>query len=462
MAEQGGTPGPSSRNRIVAAVVVSVLVTASAAGGVGAVAELSDPDSSVVEQLTTDAPNETTQPQFPPGTNESGVTNATALLQAHHSTLQNTSYSAEVVSEDVSFVADANRTGGEWERSPFTVAVEKGDAGTSISLDDQEDHFGYWMTENTTATRNVQSERNVTTAAYQYEENGTYGFEILGSNENLETLPTALVAPYVAGVDYAYQGTVTHGNETLHRFASTGVDRSVDNTVSSQFPSTVESVSTVLLVDERGVIREVNAAVEYTRENETVTARTNYSVSGVGETTTSEPPWVAAKLSRFDVSVTDDGRVLAMQYTGGRDPTDGTQSEFVNGTQSGADVFVRAPNVNSNTTLTTPLTPGDTVYLWSVNGTAELRSSVNDPPSVNESFVAFGSERAAVSLTRYEFTSHRSETTNSYSTIELWMLNETTMQNGLLAEMAAQNGALADAVTQNGVLAGTATNATVA
>ena len=442
MTEQGGTPGPGSRARVVVAVVVSVLLTASAAGGVGAVAELSDPDSSVVEQLTTDAANETTQPQLPPGTNETGVTNATALLRAHRTTLQNTSYSAKMVSEDVSFVPDANRTGGEWERRPFAVAVEKGEAGTSISLDDQEDHIGYWVTENATVTRNVQSQGNVTTAAYRYEENGTYWFGLRDSYEGLETLPTALVAPYVTGVNYSYEGTVTRGDETLHRFVSTGVDRSADSAVSSQFSSTGENVSATLLVSERGVIRQLTVAVEHTRGNETVTARTNYSVDGIGETTTSEPVWVEEKLSRFDASVTADGRVLALQYTGGRDPTDGTQSGFVNGTQSGAGVFVWSPNVSSNTTLTTPLSPGDTVYLWSVNGTAGLSSSVNDPPSVNESFVAFGGGPVGVSLTRYEFTSHWSATTNSYSTIELWMLNETTMPNRATMPngTAVQNG----------------------
>jgi hypothetical protein len=420
MAEQGGTPGPNSRNRIVAAVVVSVLVTASAAGGVGAVAELSDPDSSVVEQLTTGAPNETTQPQFPPGTNESGVTNATALLQAHHNTLQNTSYSSELTSEDVSFASDANRTGGEWETSTATIVVEKGQAGTNTSVVARGDQSQYWVTENATATRTAHSERNSTTVLYRHQENRTDRPSVYGISRELR--PAAIVLPYLEALNYTYQGTVTRGNDTLHQLVSTGINRSTDSAASNRLSSNVETVSARLLVSERGVIRQFNATVEHARRNETATTQLNYSVDGVGNTTTSEPAWVDGQLPHFDASVTENGRVLALQYVGGYSPT--------NETQSPVGVFVSAPNVDARTSLTTPLSPGDTVYLWNVNGTQKLAKSVNDPPSVNESFVAFGGERVAVSMTRYVFRSHVTGTANSYSTVELRVLNETVVQNG--------------------------------
>ena len=430
MAGEHDSSETASRARVVATVVVGLLVAFS---GVGVGAELSKSDAQVVESPASDRAQRATQPPFPPGTNETGIANATALLQAHYSALQNTTYSARSTGEEVTFVSSANQSGGEWKVNPFTIAVEEGQAGTRTRVVARGDRTEYWVTENATATRSAHSQQNSTTVFYWYREDGTYG-QLGHASRGIR--PAATLVPYLEAVDYAYRGTVTRGNDTLHRFVSTGIEQSADSAMSSQFSSTGENVSARLLVSERGVIRQFNATVEYARENETVTARVNYSVDGIGETTTSEPAWLNEELPRVDASVIENGRVLALQYAGGYDPT--------NGTQPSVGVIVQSPNVNSDISVATPLSPGDTVYLWSTNRTGKLASSVNDPPSVNESFVAFGGERVALSVSRFQVTSHQSATTNSYSTIELWVLNETATQNETLAGTAARNGTLAE------------------
>ncbi|WP_232686872.1 hypothetical protein [Halobacterium zhouii] len=429
MGDQGGTSGTGSRTRVIAAVVVSVLVTVSAAGAVGAVAELSDPETSVVDQLATPASEETPPPEFPPGTNESGVTNATALLAANSHALKNTTYTTRLSVEGATATTiggtpatTGNDSEAERNASALTVTVEKGATGTSVNVVSAGGSAEYWITGNVTATRSVQATGNATAATYLYEERGDGLPDRRGGPD---VTPTDVIAPYVSTLDFDYQGTVTRGNDTLHRFTATGVDRRTD-AVTGELPGVVENTSATLLVSERGVIRHLDVSMQYTRNNQTVATQLRYSVDNLGNTTTTEPAWLADQLPRFNASLTENGSVVALEYTDGPD--------LSNGTQSPTGVLVSTPSGDAYTTFNASLEPGDTVYLWNASGGPELNSSVNDPPAVDESFTAFSGERVSVAVARLQPALGVDGDTKSLIVLDVRVANGTVTNSGETAE----------------------------
>lgn len=425
MGEQGASPGPASRARILLAVVVSVLVTVSGAGAVGGVAELAASEDNTLGPLASDSPDQeanqsrerTAQQQFPPGTNESGVTNASALLDAHERVLNNTSYSAELRHEDV--LTGYEREAYNRTVDPVSVTVEKGDTGTNATVTARGDYSAYWVTENASAVYGVNHEANTTSSLYTYEEGEVYGDGVARAPDALGAVSSGVVSEHVRAVDYDYRGTVERDGETLYEFASTDGNWSADETRPGPF---VQNVSATLLVSEQGVIREFDATVEHVTDNETVTTRTTYSVTGVGETTTTEPAWIAEHLPRFDVRVVDDSRVVALEYTGGSTATNGTLSPSTG-------VFLYTSGGERSTRLDTAIEPGDTLYLWNETGREELQLAVNEPPAVNDSFAALGGDVAYL-VSRFDLASATRGTSSASATIEVRVFDESATTNG--------------------------------
>lgn len=56
--------------------------------------------------------------------------------------------------------------------------------------------------------------------------------------------------------------------------------------------STVESVSGTMLIDEQGLVHQLNFSTTYELDGETVSGEVNWTLSAVGETTVEEPDWL--------------------------------------------------------------------------------------------------------------------------------------------------------------------------
>jgi len=408
-------PGSSAPNRrVLLAVVACVLVTTAAGSGTGVALSAVAGDDPLDTPATAAA--EVQNQSFPPGTNESGVTNATALLDAHDSALGNTTYTERLRAGERP--RSQAPTSADPTIGPFNVTTRNGSAGTNTTIAARGSHSEYWTTDGASAEYSTNTDGNVTSKFYVYEEGNVFGLEA-GSSAAAQIQREAL-STYVRGANYSYGGTVTRGNDTLYKFSSTGGD--VSNLTANGRSSSVRSVGAALLVSERGVVREMSAAVEYTTQNETKKTHTNYSVTDIGETTTREPAWVTEQLPQFDVRVTDDSRVVALEYAGGGATSNGTLP-----TETG--VFVFGNRSDAATQLDATLAPGDTLYLWNESGTAGLQRSVNDAPTVTDSFASLGGTAASYLVSRFVLVSESRGTTPADTAIEVYVDNESVGMN---------------------------------
>lgn len=408
-------PGVAASSlRSLLTVVACVLVTTAAvsAGGVAAPVDAQNGLPDTLATVAAEAQNQS----FPPGTNESGITNATILLDAHESVLRNTTYTERLRTGER--LQGETPTAAESTFGPFDVTVRNGSAGTNATVTARGAHSEYWVTENASAEYSTTTEGNVTSELYLYGE---------GNVSMLDAGPSAVagiqrgfLSTYVRGANFSHGGTVTRGNDTLYEFRSTAVDAS--NLTAGGRSASGQDAEVTLLVSERGVIRAASAVVEHATENGTETTHANYSVTDIGETTTSEPAWVTEQLPRFDLSVTGDSRVLALEYTGGGAAANGTLSP-------GTGVIVYTGRDDATTRLDKTLAPGDTLYLWNESGTVGLQQSVNDAPTVTDSFVPFGGTDASYLVSRFVLASANRGTASSDTTIEVSVGNETTAMN---------------------------------
>jgi len=396
------------------AVVACVLVTTAAASA-GGVALSAVADSDPPETPATGATGVQNQ-SLPPGTNESGIVNATALLDAHDSVLRNTTYTERLQTGDRSGSQAPTPAGPSI--GPVDVVVRNGSAGTNTTITAQGAHSEYWTTDGASAEYSMNTEGNVTSELYAYREGDVPGFE--AGPSAVGEIQRGTLATYVQGANYSYGGTVTRGNDTLYEFRSTTDDAS--NLTADAPSSSVQRVEATLLVDERGVVRTASAVVEHAGQNGAEATRTNYSVTDVGATTTSEPAWVTERLPRFDVRTSNDSRVVALEYTGGGATANGTLP-------SETGVIVYTGRDDPTTRLGAALEPGDTLYLWNESGAVGLQRSVNDPPAVTGSFAPFEGTEASYLVSRFVLTSATRGTTGADTTIEVYLGGETVGAN---------------------------------
>lgn len=400
----------ASNPRTLLAVAACVLVTTAAVSGGGA-ALSAVADSGPVDTPATTAADAQTQ-SFPPGTNESGIVNATALLDAHERALRNTTYTERLQSQGLR--RGQNAASGRVPVGPVSVTVRNGTTGTNTTVTARGSRSEYWVTDDAFAGYSVTTAGSVTSERYWYGD---------GNASGLEAGPTAVaqiqrgtLATYVQAANYSYRGTVARGDDTLYEFRAIAGNWSAGAT--DGWPSSAQRVDATVLVSERGVVREVSAVVHRGTQNGTAAARTNYSVTDIGETTASEPAWVDEQLPQFDVRVTDDSRVVSLEYTGGATAANATLPP-----QTG--VFVFTDRDDAATQLGATLARGDTLYLWKAAGTDALQRSVDDPPTVTDSFASFEGANATYFVSRFVLTSATRGTMRSSTTIEVSLRNET-------------------------------------
>lgn len=131
------------------------------------------------------------------------------------------------------------------------------------------------------------------------------------------------------------------------------------------------SISGSMRIDERGFIRNVEAAYRIRKSDDrggdTRNFTTIFTVDAVGETSVSEPSWVAEarqQRPRMSAELLDDGKYLRLRHEGGS----AIRSNTV------LSVYDDAVDASYGLELDSPIRPNETVYLYPTDQTSTFPS----------------------------------------------------------------------------------------
>lgn len=419
-----------TRRSVVVLTVGLIAVASFTAAGASISQRPAVPTSPTVPSESTtpvETPNETTA--FPPGTSESGIDNATRLLEAHRSHLADETYSIRTNVDRVSEATDENGTFRGFEVDRITLTSDKGPDETLFTIEyesaadaDENSSQSYWLTDEMNATKRVDGD-GLETTTYAYLPTGRESALLdRGISQGLAE-PSFVLRPYLLGVEYEHSGTVTRDDRTLHRFTSTGVNASaVAEHDIDEFPSSVERTDVTILVDERGIVRSFDASQTRSRGSETVTTGVSYEIPRVGNVTPSRPDWVTRELPHLDASLSGNGTVVTINHTGGM-------------TVSTANVLVSSSSVYASADFTGTFEPGDTLYFYvKEDDASRVVVRQNERPEVNESFVRLGDGN--VSITPWRMVSADGERNSTTLEVEV---RDDASNRSLLPSTAGSN-----------------------
>ncbi len=360
---RGSATDPSTANRrTVAVAVVGLLVVLS--GCLGAVGDRTP--SPADQGDLADGASEVRSIEdgdLPPGVDESGVVNATRLLDAHRS--QGLSDGYRVRHEPVA--AD-----GEGE----AVVLDRGPARARLVRETADGITTYWASGEgrAVAVRDPSS-----TVTYATGASGAAG-DLLAQSSRTETA----VDPYVRYGEFDAVGVVEREDGQFLKLEATGIDAAA----LSDGPSRIAGDGQVLeiagqvLVTSAGVIglAELEVTVE-TGDGETVTDVFRYEVGGVEEAALERPDWTE-ETPHVEASLHEDGTALALTNRGGAAIPEGTELRLV------AD-----GEVLGTATVPERVEPDGRLYAVVVTGddaTTTVHVGVGEPPSVEGHRVSLG------------------------------------------------------------------------
>lgn len=216
--------------------------------------------------------------EFPPGLNESGVTDPLALTDAHRETLENTSYTMLVTSS----IRAPNGTVFSQGTTTHRIAAG-GDSYVTISAQ---------MSENATEAfgfdrYHLEVWANGTDAvvARDYPGNET-SYEVLGRSDAPMPPTTGWERLYSAFgmVNTTYVGEVERNGTTLHKVVSTGTG-ATDDAIAGGTPDYTA------LIDSDGVVRSFRATQHSTYQGQPVVITRTMRFTEIGDTTVERPDW---------------------------------------------------------------------------------------------------------------------------------------------------------------------------
>lgn len=290
-------------------------------------------DTSTPTQSDTSTPETTTtaaDPSLPSGLTEDGVT--AFLYPTHARALRNTSFRARWTK--------LNRTASEieWQRTYL------GDQGVAL---------GKWNRENGNA--------------FEIYRDGTdnYWREVLGDgatygNDNGQRDPAIWgqeLQPLLTAADWSPPERVDETRPARWTVTSSSAVADPPTPGYNNQGDLVSISSARMTVDERGIIRSVEAAYTVKRNQRELTFQINYTIDFIGTASVSEPGWVATAREQTPVvraTLTDDNQFVRMTIESG------------NRLEAGSVVFVNAGSDfhNFHTNLDEPIDPGEPVYLY--------------------------------------------------------------------------------------------------
>lgn len=323
-------------------------------------------------------------PAVPPGASEEGIENATRLVDAHRAVLQNTSYSEHATWADLGRTAPANGSVPTFVVRTYTVAVESGANGSEFHISGPNESSTYWFTDGATMTNHSSQANEQTTTLYEYTRGPAADTR---PDRALLAFSSSLIRPYLRDLEYDLVNTTTRENRTLFTYVATGINETVEpNIGDTPVISTTENITATVVVSDRGVIHSFTAHETHASENETVTIEHHYSVDDLGATTVVAPAWTTEELAQFNASPIENGSIVALRHIGGRAVSD-------------PGVFFHTPTSSTTTTVNGTVESGDTLYLYlttTEDANQTLRTSLNDKPAVNSSFVRHPGENLSV------------------------------------------------------------------
>jgi len=357
--------------RILAIVAVAAMLVLAGCNGGGqgtaspngtdAAAGMSTPD--VPESLSVDvSPNgpgsggsdAVSSDMYPPGVDDSGVTNATALVENHLDVAGANAEMRMALTSAGGTLGLVHRNGSDSEYLRYVnTSTERSDT--------------WWRSGSTVVRRNASMSPPVT---YSHGETNTYtGYQVLG---------LVRVIPYVSlqVMSMSVDGTTTIDGQEVLRLSIDSINQSSD---ALPVGSALENASGYVLVTSEGVIRELHW--EATDTNTSTTESVTVTVSGVGETSVERPDW-ATGYPDVTVSTTGEGEVLALTNQGGGAIDAGTKIRL------GSRIYSYG-----NVTLSESLDSGETLYLVASGrlGDYDITASVGSQPSVPDNAASFSS-----------------------------------------------------------------------
>jgi hypothetical protein len=293
----------------------------------------------------------------PPGVNDDGTINTSAIGAAHYSILQGSSFRVDVSEE-----------GGE---NPITFTLRNGSSAARLDVEqvgtDVASQF-YISSDFITNFNNT----NTPPKTYSYGSTSEQ-FSVLFAYAILfGVYPNQQLTVGVFEED----GTVTRDGEELTRLTATGVNETaVEQGGFSSNEGTLTDLSGELFVRSDGLVREMSLTQSFEGG---VTKDVEFTLSGLGGTSASDPGWID-EVPRMEGSLSDDGTVMELAHTGGPEVPAGTTLTLESGGFGGG-------LLPTNVTLPEPVSEGDSVYVYATGSAMDptVEVSVNDEPSPSD------------------------------------------------------------------------------
>jgi hypothetical protein len=293
----------------------------------------------------------------PPGVNDDGTVNGSAIGAAHYSILQGSSFRVDVSEE-----------GGE---NPITFTLRNGSGAVRLDVEqvgtDVASQF-YISPDFITNFNNT----NTPPKTYSYGSTSEQ-FSVLFAYAILfGVYPNQQLTVGVFEED----GTVTRDGEELTRLTATGVNETaVEQGGFSSNEGTLTDLSGELFVRSDGLVREMSLTQSFEGG---VTKDVEFTLSGLGGTSASDPDWID-EVPRMEGSLSEDGTVMELAHTGGPEVPAGATLTLESGGFGGG-------LLPTNVTLPEPVSAGDSVYVYATGSAMDptVEVSVNDEPSPSD------------------------------------------------------------------------------
>ena len=291
---------------------------------------------------------------LPAGVDSSGLTNATALREAHLEAIRGSSFRMDV------------SEGGAPDPVSFVLRNGTSTASVDVANPTRNESVEFYIGGDVITRFNAsQAPPKVYSYGATSEQFGaTFLYAIL-----LGVYPGQQLTAGTFEVD----GIVTRDGEELIRLSATGINETAVERQGSTSSGNLSDMSGHVWVRPDGLVRRMSLNQSYDSGTTTSVA---FEVSGIGRTSPEEPDWLG-DAPRLEGSLSADGDVLALTHAGGATIPAGTTLTL----QQGGFLTRTLGNV----TLPDAVSGGDTVYLHATgtpaNTTVEVTVGGEPAPS---------------------------------------------------------------------------------
>jgi hypothetical protein len=294
--------------------------------------------------------------QLPPGVFEDGVSNATALLAAHRETLAETSYAFEGRSNySIGGLSAAGEQSGTVAKGFFPHASN---ANTTLRRGNRTVEYDVdrWANESVTLVRyRTENRIRYQKLFHENDEQRSPGPELGSPLPNRSEVEasisgTTLIAAALRTGNFTVESVEMVDGRTVTTLRAREANRSSD-----LGSANVTRYDAMLVVDERGVVREANFSLAFESRYSGQNAMTyRFEAVRIGPVVVSRPAWSDEALATTSVQVSvDAAETYFVVANRGGDPL-----------PAGSEIRVSHDDVNATLTVEQPLRPGERAYVY--------------------------------------------------------------------------------------------------